>query len=493
MGITSIVILSCNTYNLTRQCIESIRRYTEIGSYELIVVDNGSTDGSVEYLKQQSDVRGVYNKKNVGFSKGYNQGIMIAQGTEILLLKSDTVATSRWLSQLKYALYSEDKVGVVSCVTNYGSDAQQLKSVPYNIQNLDDLSEFAEHYNHTDAKSWVEKTTLVGGCLCVKKSVIDEIGLLDEMFTLGSYAEEDYSLRIIKAGYRLILCADTFIYYYGNVSFLRIMDAEESGNGNYDELLKRNHCFFYNKWDVPMDVWPVMELNHLLNYQKLKHPTDIWRLDESKICFICSVNDTGKYNESLGYWKKLQVPTGMQVESLVIHGANSMTEAYAAAMSQSDAKYKIYIHQDVWITQLDFLEVMVNSFKSDMSIGIMGVVGSKNIPESAVWWEGELVGAIRDDHTGTMEKYLYERNDRNCQEAIALDGLLLMTQYDILWRTDIFDKWHFYDLSQCMEFYHRGYKVAVMPQSMPSAMHWCGQNPMYGFDEQREKFIREYM
>lgn len=215
-------------------------------------------------------------------------------------------------------------------------------------------------------------------------------------------------------------------------------------------------------------------------------------MDSNKICFITSVNDIDCYNESLSYWQKLIVPIGMSVDSLVVQGASSMTAAYQEGMEESDAKYKIYLHQDVWIKQLDFLQVMVKAFQQDTSLGIAGVVGSKNLPPSVVWWEGDMIGAVYDDHTGIIRPYLYERSFDECSEAAVLDGLLLMTQYDISWRTDIFDSWHFYDLSQCMEFHRHGYKAGVIPQINPGVYHWCGQNPMDGYDKEREKFIREY-
>ena len=211
-----------------------------------------------------------------------------------------------------------------------------------------------------------------------------------------------------------------------------------------------------------------------------------------EICFISAVTDIERYNKSLSTWQQLTVPNGFTVNSLAIQEAASMTEAYQIGMESSTAKYKVYIHQDVEITQKNFLQVMVDIFRSDANIGMAGVVGSKNIPQSAVWWEGDLVGAIRDDHTGIMENYLYERSGEKCIEAAVVDGLLMMTQYDIPWRTDIFDQWHFYDLSQCMEFRKRGYSTAVLPQIMPGVTHYCGQNAMLGYEEARIKFIREY-
>jgi len=215
--------------------------------------------------------------------------------------------------------------------------------------------------------------------------------------------------------------------------------------------------------------------------------------DENKICFISCVNNDNQYNECLESWNALRVPEGMKVESLVIHDAVSMTDGYQAGMESSDAKYKIYIHQDVWINNKNFLITMVREFQKHPEYGILGVVGSRSLPLNGVWWEGEKIGAIRDRVSGEMSEYLFERNDRECTEAIALDGLILMTQYDVDWRTDIFTKWHFYDVSQCVEFLKRGYKVAVLPQNMPLCTHFAGMNAMKGYDTERQKFLKEYV
>ena len=215
-------------------------------------------------------------------------------------------------------------------------------------------------------------------------------------------------------------------------------------------------------------------------------------MDDKKICFITSVNDIECYNKSLSSWQELEVPRGYSVDSLAVFEAESMTKAYQSAMEASDAKYKIYLHQDVWITQRNFLMVMLKAFQNDASLGIAGVVGSKSLPPTGVWWHGEKIGAVCDNHDGTMKEYLYERSARQCKEAVALDGLILMTQYDIPWRTDLFQRWHFYDLSQCMEFRKRGFTAGVIPQPWPGVLHWCGLNPMDGYKEEREKFIAEY-
>ena len=124
---TSIIILSYNTLELLQLCIESIRTYTEAGTYEIIVVENASEDGSAAWLRAQKDLVCIYNEENQGFPKGCNQGLKIASGTELLLLNSDVIVTKDWLENMRRALYSASSVGAVSCVTNSCSNRQQIE------------------------------------------------------------------------------------------------------------------------------------------------------------------------------------------------------------------------------------------------------------------------------------------------------------------------------------------------------------------------------
>jgi O-antigen biosynthesis protein len=246
---TSIVIVSYNTLDYTRLCIESIRQYTTSGSYELIVVDNASRDGTVEWLREQSDIMSVFNKKNEGFPKGCNQGMERASGTEILLLNSDTIVTPHWLEQLLAALYSDDRVGAVSCVTNNCSNWQRVEA---QYSSLDDMMAFAEQYNHTDTSKWEQRLVLVGFCYMFKREVYEKVGEMDEAFTPGNYEDDDYSLRIWQAGYRLLLCKDTFIHHFGGASF--VQDEHPAKQQQKHEaclrLAAKNFVLFQKKWGV---------------------------------------------------------------------------------------------------------------------------------------------------------------------------------------------------------------------------------------------------
>jgi len=244
---TSIVILSFNTVSLTKLCIDSIRKYTERGTYEIIVVDNASKDSSVEWLKKQSDIRLIKNDWNAGFSAGCNQGMELAEGSEILLLNSDTIVTPNWLANMRTALYSHADVGAVGCMTNYSINGQQMEG-PY--EDIDGLEKFAEGFNKSDSSKWQRKLLLIGFCFLIKREVYEKIGPMDEIFTPGNFEDDDYSLRIWQAGYEMLLCKDTYIHHFGNASFIsgkshaeRYEKAEK-----YNELIARHAKIFRNKW-----------------------------------------------------------------------------------------------------------------------------------------------------------------------------------------------------------------------------------------------------
>jgi O-antigen biosynthesis protein len=236
--ITSIIILTYNKLQYTKECIASIREYTVQGTYEIIVVDNASNDSTVEWLKQQNDIISIFNNDNLGFPKGCNQGIDVATGEYILLLNNDVIVTKHWLSNMRKALDSSEKIGAVSVVSNYCSYYQ---SIPVAYNTLEEMQSFAEGFNVSDSTKWEDRIKLIGFCMLIKKKVVREIGYLDERFTPGNFEDDDYSFRIILAGYKLVLCKDTFIHHYGSTSF-------KDHSSEYNQLLISNKTKFQDKW-----------------------------------------------------------------------------------------------------------------------------------------------------------------------------------------------------------------------------------------------------
>ena len=236
---TSIILLTYNNLEYTKACLESIYTYTEEGTYELIVVDNASTDGTREYLVNDSRIRVVFNKENVGFPKGCNQGIDLANPeNDILLLNNDTIVTTNWLTNLKRCLYSDVKIGAVGPVCNQQENRQ---GVSFSYTDLKQMQELALKNNRFDPEKWEEKLFLIGYCLLIKREVINQLKNLDEAYTPGYVEDNDLSLRILKLGYKLILCHDTFIHHYLGTSFRKDLSQ-------FYPILNKNRAYFKKKW-----------------------------------------------------------------------------------------------------------------------------------------------------------------------------------------------------------------------------------------------------
>lgn len=236
---TSIIILTYNNLNYNRICLESIKKYTTVGTYEIIIVDNNSTDGTREWLKKQTDIKLIFNDENVGFPKGCNLGINIAEkDNDILFLNNDTKVTPRWLDNLKICLYSDEKIGATASITNNCSNYQAV-SVPYiDIENMVD---FADKNNVSSQKKWEQKSRLIGFCMLIKREIINKIGTFDERFTPGNFEDDDLCMRIIEAGYKLMVCNDSFIHHFGSTSF-------KKDYSKFNDALRTNAQKFEEKW-----------------------------------------------------------------------------------------------------------------------------------------------------------------------------------------------------------------------------------------------------
>lgn len=198
--------------------------------------------------------------------------------------------------------------------------------------------------------------------------------------------------------------------------------------------------------------------------------------------------------ECLTYIKQLTIPDGFTIDVITIAEAGSMVSGYQAGMEASTAKYKIYLHQDVFILNKNFLHDTLQIFKQSPSLGMLGMVGTKKLPESAIMWESKnRIGALRSCSLNTTDDYFDIPIENTAYErATAVDGLLIMTQYDISWREDIFDGWDFYDVSQSFEFKRAGYDIAVPYQKVPWVLHDCGFLNLKNYYSARDKFIKEY-
>lgn len=215
--------------------------------------------------------------------------------------------------------------------------------------------------------------------------------------------------------------------------------------------------------------------------------------NNKKFCFIICTNNTQYLEECLLYLNMLEVPEGYEVELITIEDAQSMTSGYNEAMNASDAKYKIYIHQDTFVTEKKILYKLLKVFKQDNSIGLIGTIGSKKLSKDGVMWHGKRCGNFyRLDMLNKIIGNPIDKIRTDYEEVDVVDGLFIATQYDLPWREDILDGWDFYDVSQCLEFRRVGYKVVIPKQKKAWVNHVCGVPGYWNYNKYREIVLKEY-
>ncbi|HVF91410.1 MAG TPA: glycosyltransferase [Blastocatellia bacterium] len=241
----SIIIVTYNNLALTRLCIESVIRNTEYPNYEIIVVDNDSSDQTRGYLRfiasQYSRVSIILNQRNEGFARANNQGIARATGERIVLLNNDTIVPPGWLTRLLRHL-EDDRIGLVGPVTNFVGNEARVE-VPY--RTWSEMEAFAAEYTRARDRMIADITMLAMFCVALRRETFEEIGPLDEEFGIGMFEDDDYSIRVKKAGYRIVCAADTFVHHFGQAAFKKLIKT-----GDYNPLFEKNREYFETKWNT---------------------------------------------------------------------------------------------------------------------------------------------------------------------------------------------------------------------------------------------------
>lgn len=172
-----------------------------------------------------------------------------------------------------------------------------------------------------------------------------------------------------------------------------------------------------------------------------------------------------------------------------------MCSGYNRAMFAMDAKYKVYLHQDVLIVNRNFIIDMLKLFRENLDTGMFGMVGNRDLAgDGGVWSDGmsRRVGAVYLDLIYKNSIAVFGEIETDYQEVIVVDGLLVSTQYDVPWREDLFGGWDFYDCSQSIEFWKAGYKVVVPYMDKPWCLHDNDIVNLKNYDKWHKIFVDEY-
>lgn len=257
----SIVFTNWNTCDMMRDCIRSVKEKTSGVSYEIIVVDDGSTDGSVDMLKRNfPEVRLVVNEENIGVAKAYNRGVAIARGRYIQMLNTDMLFVQNSIKILVDFLESHPEAAAcggrlrnrdMSSQVSIGcfpSFTEALVGALF-LRELFPAAKLPNRGIVPEEKISrpfeVEYPT--GADMLIRKSVIDEIGFFDERFT--SYCEEtDFCYRIRHhTPYKLYFVPESEIIHFGGASFKNVREYQiRLMYSSYDKFFRKHHGMFYS-------------------------------------------------------------------------------------------------------------------------------------------------------------------------------------------------------------------------------------------------------
>jgi GT2 family glycosyltransferase/glycosyltransferase involved in cell wall biosynthesis len=241
----SIIIVTYNNLKLTKLCLVSIQKNTEYPNYEVIVVDNASSDNTITYLDQYRETHGniliIKNDKNLGFAVANNQGVKIASGDYIVFLNNDTIVTPGWLNNLLLHLIRNPGAGMVGPVTNaIGNEAK----IDIDYAELRGINFFAARRSAGYTGISFKIKVLALYCSMISRDLFNRLGGLDEQFRVGMFEDDDLAMKINQAGLQLLCAEDVFIHHFHGASFNKIEDQE------LQRIFYENKLKFETKWGI---------------------------------------------------------------------------------------------------------------------------------------------------------------------------------------------------------------------------------------------------
>jgi hypothetical protein len=244
----SIVIVSFNTREILLRCLSSVQKHTEEISYEVIVIDNASEDGTVEVVtKKFHDVKIIANKYNRGFSAANNQGIILSKGRKIVFLNPDTMLTENSFKKINAYMQKHAEFSILGCgITDQSNQPFPIRlwedsprDAVLKILGLYDLSLELEKMGQMKAN---EVQVISGCCFVVERELFELIGLMDENYFLYN-EEDDLCRRARQSGKKICFFKKTSVQH---------LHGQSTHQDNHREKViveaYKSNLYFYSKY-----------------------------------------------------------------------------------------------------------------------------------------------------------------------------------------------------------------------------------------------------
>jgi len=525
----SIIIPAFNNVELTKACVDSV--FLELSdriSFEIIVVDNGSDDGTPifldEYVRIYDNFKFIRNEANLGFAKANNQAIDLRKGKHVLLLNNDTIITKNSIESMYNKLEGDDKIGIVgACMLYPNTDIIQHLFVrigtedgktlaPYHPFQFSKLEDFYVSQNN-------ECSAVTGASMMIKSDLIRKIGVLDENYING-LEDIDYCLKAKSAGYKIIYSEESIIYHFESATLGRhdndVINWERFNNRwldrvNFDEkredtvkniiIIRENQE--RNKNEIKSNLKDSISENEKSNTKNnvdfsiiipvkdnLEYTKNcIERIYQTSAFFSIEVIiiDNNSEQETKDYLSKIS-----DLANVIINQENvSFSKANNQGADIAKGEYLIFLNNDTEVKE-NWLENIEKGFAEDKKIAIQGA--KLLYPNNKIQHAGIVYGPLKEGLNHHYHIYLSaDSNDEKVnkfREFQMITGALLSIRKDVFNKVDGFDENYYFgyeDLDLCLKVREIGYKVMYNPKVV--ATHFESITKKQEGIEKFERFI----
>ena len=242
----SILMVTYNCEEFIEPCLDSVACNTAWPNYEVILIDNNSTDGTKAIVRKYAEAdKRIHLEclpENLGFAGANNVAAKKATGEYLVFLNPDTIVTSGWLSLMVGHCERHPAIGSVAAVTNFSGNETKIN---FDYTDVVEMEKFALALARKKAGQATDIAVAALYCVLVPRPVWDKVGELDAGFQIGMFEDDDFSLRIKTAGYRVVAAEDCFIHHFGNGSFAKLPSKESV------RIFEQNKKRFEQKWNAP--------------------------------------------------------------------------------------------------------------------------------------------------------------------------------------------------------------------------------------------------
>ena len=447
--LTSIIIVTDNQCDFTRGCIESLRYVTD-EPYELIIVDNGSTDDTIDYLHSIRGATVIANDDHRGFAAAANQGLDAARGEFVLFLNNDTLLTTGWLRRMLEALQSDPAIGITGPMANRTNGVQRVDA-DYSLAELDG---FAWDYGDRNRGRRYDVDQLAAICLLARRDVLEQMG----GFAPERDANVDLCRRVRQAGYRVTVTGDAFVHHFGQNRLIAQAGEQDGFKVPPHDRAPQNRQPDDDGLSETAPVSMEEELTSIVivTHNQLRHTkkcvNSIRRHTNARYELIFV--DNGSNEETVAYLESLTDVTLIK---------NADNRGFPAAANQGLAaargEYLLLLNNDTLVTD-GWLGRLQQPMRQDPQIGLVGplsnrVSGEQQIPVDYKQTSGLARFAAR----------LAEENAGQRTETDRLVGFCLLTRRAVVDRIGDLDErfgiGNFEDDDFCRRALNAGFRAVI--------------------------------